>query len=135
MRRAPSSGPAAAPVQAPAQTQAQTTPPAIPPKAVPAQLPEVVARVNGEAIGKAEFESAVRNLEGRAGGQVPADQRDRVYRGVLDQLIAYRLLIQETKARKMASKLTAEERRTHFNAAMVMIYGGPDAKETALPRR
>jgi peptidyl-prolyl cis-trans isomerase C len=98
----PSSGPAAAPVQAPAQTKAQTTPPATPPKAVPAQLPEVVARVNGEAIGKAEFESAVRNLEGRAGGQVPADQRDRVYRGVLDQLIAYRLLIQETKARKMA---------------------------------
>jgi hypothetical protein len=39
------------------------------------------------------------------------------------------------KARKMASKLTAEERRAHFNAAMVMIYGGPDAKEAPLPRR
>jgi len=39
------------------------------------------------------------------------------------------------KARKMANKLTAEERRAHFNAAMVMIYGGPDAKETAPPRR
>lgn len=98
----PSLRPAAAAVQAPAQPQAQTTPPATSPKPVPAQLPEVVARVNGEAIGKAEFENAVRNLEGRAGGQVPADQRDRVYRGVLDQLIAYRLLVQETKARKIA---------------------------------
>lgn len=39
------------------------------------------------------------------------------------------------KARKMASKLTPEERRAHFNAAMVLIYGGDDAKETAIPRR
>jgi hypothetical protein len=36
------------------------------------------------------------------------------------------------KARKLASKLTAEERRAHFNAAMVMIYGG--AKKTTLAR-
>jgi peptidyl-prolyl cis-trans isomerase C len=93
-------GPAAAPVQAPAQAPAQPAPAAAP-KPVPAQLPDVIARVNGEAIGKGEFESAVRNLEGRAGRPIPADQRDRVYRGVLDQLIAYRLLIQETKARKV----------------------------------
>jgi hypothetical protein len=39
------------------------------------------------------------------------------------------------KARKMASKLTPEQRRAHFNAAMVMIYGGPDAKETPLAGR
>ena len=39
------------------------------------------------------------------------------------------------KARKMASKLTAEERRAHFNAAMVMIYGGANAKEATLTRR
>jgi len=96
-----SSKPAAAPVQAPGQTRPQTTPAVAPPKPVPAQLPEVVARVNGESIGRAEFESAVRSLEARAGGQVPADQRDRVYRGVLDQLIAYRLLVQESKSRKM----------------------------------
>jgi peptidyl-prolyl cis-trans isomerase C len=92
---------AAASGQAPAQAAAQT-PAVTPPKPVPAQLPEVVARVNGETIGKAEFENAVRSLEGRAGRAVPADQRDRVYRGILDQLIGYRLLIQETKARKVA---------------------------------
>jgi peptidyl-prolyl cis-trans isomerase C len=72
-----------------------------PPKPVPAQLPEVIARVNGESINKGEFEKAIQNVEGRAGGPVPADQRDRVYRGVLDQLISYRLLMQETKSRNI----------------------------------
>jgi peptidyl-prolyl cis-trans isomerase C len=72
-----------------------------PAKPVPAQLPAVVARVNGEPIDKAEFEKALKNVEGRAGGPVPPDQRDRVYRGVLDQLISYRLLMQETKSRKI----------------------------------
>jgi hypothetical protein len=38
-----------------------------------------------------------------------------------------------SQARKLASKLNAEERREHFNGAMAMIYGG--AKETALARR
>jgi peptidyl-prolyl cis-trans isomerase C len=80
----------------PAQPEAEA-----PAKPVPVQLPDVIARVNGEAINKAEFEKAIKNVEGRAGGPVPADQRDRVYRGVLDQLIAYRLLMQETKSRKI----------------------------------
>ena len=72
------------------------------PKPVPAQLPDVVARVNGEAIGKAEFEKAIESVEARAGQPVPATERDRIYRGVLDQLIAYRLLTQETRARQIA---------------------------------
>jgi hypothetical protein len=37
------------------------------------------------------------------------------------------------KARKLASKLTPEQRREHFNGAMAMIYGG--AKEATLARR
>jgi peptidyl-prolyl cis-trans isomerase C len=86
--------PAAAGQPAPAAAE----PPA---KPVPAQLPPVVARVNGEPIDKAEFEKALKNVEGRAGGPVPPDQRDRVYRGVLDQLISYRLLMQETRSRKI----------------------------------
>jgi peptidyl-prolyl cis-trans isomerase C len=73
-----------------------------PPKPVPAQLPEVLARVNGETVTKAEFEEFVQNLEGRAGGPVPAEQRDQVYRGVLEQLVGYKLLLQESKARKVA---------------------------------
>ena len=69
---------------------------------VPAQLPDVVARVNGEAISKGDLEMGVGDLEARAGQPVPADQRDRVVRGVLDQIIGYRLLLQEAAARKIA---------------------------------
>ncbi len=88
---------------APAAKQATPAAPAPEPvaKPVPAQLPDVVARVNGEAINKADLENAVKGLEGRAGGPVPADQRDRVYRGVLDDMISYRLLVQEVKTRKI----------------------------------
>jgi peptidyl-prolyl cis-trans isomerase C len=102
--------PQATPSQTPAtpQAAAQSTPPPAaaqlqPPaaKPVPAQLPAVVARVNGEDINAGELENAVRGLEGRAGGPVPADQRDRVYRGVLDDMIGYKLLVQEAKARKV----------------------------------
>jgi peptidyl-prolyl cis-trans isomerase C len=70
-------------------------------KPVPAQLPDVVARVNGEGITRAEFEKALQNIEANAGGPVPAEQRDRVFRSVLDQMIGYKLLIQETKTRKL----------------------------------
>jgi len=101
----PQATPAPASAPAPAQgtpppAAALQQPPAV--KAVPAQLPEIVARVNGEAINGTELENAVKGLEGRAGGPVPADQRDRVYRGVLDDMIGYKLLIQEAKARKIA---------------------------------
>lgn len=91
------------PAAAQGQTAAGQTPTPAPPalKPVPAELPDVVARVNGEPINKTDFEKAVMNIEANAGGPVPPDQRDRVYRGVLDQMIGFRLLIQETKTRKM----------------------------------
>jgi peptidyl-prolyl cis-trans isomerase C len=72
-----------------------------PPKPVPAQLPEVIARVNGEAISKTDFDRAVAALEARNGGPVPAEQRDQVLRSVLDQIVSYRLLVQETRTRKV----------------------------------
>ena len=72
-----------------------------PAKPVPAQRPAVVARVNGESITKADFERALEALEGRAGGPVPADQRDTIYRRVLDELVGYTLLSQEATARKV----------------------------------
>jgi len=92
--------PAAAAQSTPPPAAAELPPPAV--KAVPAQLPEIVARVNGEAINATELQNAVKGLEGRAGGPVPADQRDRVFRGVLDDMIGYKLLVQEAKARKVA---------------------------------
>jgi peptidyl-prolyl cis-trans isomerase C len=91
-----SSTPAAQAGAAPAASQ-----PAAPAKPIPPVLPDVIARVNGEAIQKGEFEKAIRNIEGRAGQPVPTDQRDRVFRGVLERLIAYHLLMQETKSRKI----------------------------------
>lgn len=74
-----------------------------PAKPVPAQLPDVLARVNGEAVSKAEFDRAVAALEARNGGPVPAQQRDRILRDVLDQIVSYKLLTQESKARQIAA--------------------------------
>jgi peptidyl-prolyl cis-trans isomerase C len=82
-------------------TTAGTPQTAAPVKPVPAQLPDVIARVNGETISRADFEGAVATLEANAGAAVPANERDAVYRQVLDQMIGIRLLIQETRARKM----------------------------------
>jgi peptidyl-prolyl cis-trans isomerase C len=70
-------------------------------KPVPEALPSVVARVNGHNITKADLEKAIRSIENREGAPVPTAQRDRVFRGVLDELIAYRLLIQESESRKV----------------------------------
>jgi peptidyl-prolyl cis-trans isomerase C len=85
---ASSAAPAAAPTPAPA-------------KPVPAVLPDVIADCNGDKIPKAEFENAVRAVEQRAGGSVPPEKRDEIYRGVLDDLVAYRLLKQEVVSRQM----------------------------------
>ena len=85
----------------PAPATASQTPPQ-PAKPIPAQLPEVLARVNGEPITRSDFEQAIKQAEQRAGTPVPPDQRDRIYRDILDQMIGYKLLIQESKARKVA---------------------------------
>ena len=87
---AASGGPAGAPGQAA---------PAVPPKPVPAQLPAVVARVNGQAVTKEDFERMIHTLETRAGQQIPPDRRDEILRGALDQLLIYTLLSQESKTR------------------------------------
>jgi peptidyl-prolyl cis-trans isomerase C len=80
---------------------AQPGAPAEPIKPIPEKLPEVIARVNGESVTRKEIEDYVHNLEGRAGGPVPAEQRDRIYRGIIDQIVGYKLLVQEAKARKI----------------------------------
>jgi peptidyl-prolyl cis-trans isomerase C len=74
--------------------------PSEPARPVPAQLPEVVAYVNGEPITGTDVETGISELEARAGQPVPPGQRDQVVRDVLDQLIGYRLLIQETQERR-----------------------------------
>ena len=69
---------------------------------MPAEIPSVLARVNGEAIERWEFDNAVKRIEQRAGSPVPPEKRDEVLRGVIDQLVAYHLLAQESRARKIA---------------------------------
>lgn len=76
--------------------------PAVPPaKPVPAVLPTIVARVNGVDIPSSELEKAIRNLEANVGNEIPAERRNEVYRGILDQLVEMRLLEQEAAARNI----------------------------------
>ena len=97
---APTLAPAAAAVPANAPPGVPGAPPAL--KPMPPQIPDVLARVNGEQVERWEFDNAVKRMEARAGGPVPPDKRDEVLRGVLDQLVAYHLLAQESRARKLA---------------------------------
>jgi peptidyl-prolyl cis-trans isomerase C len=75
--------------------------PAAPPAArpVPATLPDVVARVNGEPCSRGELERAIKNVEQRAGRPVPPEQRDQVFRGVLNELLSFKVVAAEGKAR------------------------------------
>jgi peptidyl-prolyl cis-trans isomerase C len=95
--------PAGAPKQAGATpatgATAGQTPAAV--KPVPAQLPDVIARINGTPIDRGEFERAVKSLEAQAGGPVPPDRRDGIYRQMVDQLVALKLLSQESVAKKV----------------------------------
>ena len=72
-----------------------------PPKPMPAQLPEVLARVNGEAVTKVDFDRLVKNMELSA-GPIPAERRDDILRKALDQLVTYTVLSQEIKARNIS---------------------------------
>ena len=100
---APGSVTAASTAQPGAAPAGQAAPAVPAAKPVPAELPEVVARVNGEDVKRSELEMAIRSLEGRARSAVPPEQRDAVYRQVLDRLVGFHLLVQEAKARKVVA--------------------------------
>jgi peptidyl-prolyl cis-trans isomerase C len=96
-------GPANSTAAAPAAGAPATPPvPPMPPKPMPAQLPDVLARVNGQAVTKADFDRLVKNMEMSAGQPIPADRRDEILRKALDQLVTYTVLSQETRNRKVA---------------------------------
>jgi peptidyl-prolyl cis-trans isomerase C len=88
--------------QAPAASSADAPPP-VPatPKPMPAQLPDVLARVNGEPVTRTDFDRLVKNME-LGSGPIPAERRDEVLRGALDQLVTYTLMTQEAKGRNIS---------------------------------
>jgi peptidyl-prolyl cis-trans isomerase C len=91
-----------------------------------------VARVNGEPIDRRELEAAVQALEQRAGRPVPADQRAKVYRDALDTLVSYKLLGQESQARK----LTVSDAEVAMQlAAIEKQFGNKEAFSAALASR
>src|SRR4029077_20393270 len=98
-------------------------------KPVPAVLPDTVASVNGDAIGKTEFEAAIKSIEARERRAVPTEQRDSVYRGVLDDLVAYRVLKQEAKQRQIAVPDTDVDARL---AQLKKQFGSEANFQTAL---
>jgi peptidyl-prolyl cis-trans isomerase C len=114
--------PAAQSASAPGATP-QAPAPAPAAKPLPPQLPEIVARINGETITGKELDDAVREIAGRA-GPVPPDERDRVYRGVLDNMIGYRLIVQEAKARKIA----VPDAEVEAQVAQIRSQFGSDAQ-------
>ncbi|HJN43703.1 MAG: peptidylprolyl isomerase [Vicinamibacterales bacterium] len=64
---------------------------------VPEVLPAIVARVNTHNLTKEELERAVRSAEIQAGQALPTQFRDQVYRSVLDRLVSFHLLVQESE--------------------------------------
>jgi peptidyl-prolyl cis-trans isomerase C len=103
----------AAPAAADAPTAAASAAPAKI-KPVPAVLPDPIAKVNGEAITKAELEAAIRAVELQNGGRsVPPERRDEIYRGVLDNLVSIRVLRQEVTQRQMTA--SDADVATHIN--------------------
>lgn len=98
-RKAAEPTPQAAQAAQPAATNGSPAPQ--PAKPMPAQLPDVLARVNGKDVTREEFEHLIKNMEAGQGQQVPAERRDEIYRGALDQLVTYTVLTQELKARSI----------------------------------
>ena len=102
----------AAPPDAPVEPSAAADVPAPPPAdPVPAELPEIVASVDAYSITRDELEQAVRSAEIQAGQALPAQFRDSVYRAVLDRLVAFHLLLQESERRSIVVDDAAVEAR------------------------
>jgi peptidyl-prolyl cis-trans isomerase C len=68
-------------------------------KPVPQVLPQVLAKIDGQPVGRDELEHAVKMAEANAGRSVPVAERDTILRSLLDQVILFRLLESEAKVR------------------------------------
>ncbi len=103
---------ATAPAESEPAPVAAVAPPTVPVvDPVPEQLPDAVARVNTHRITGDELERAVRSAEIQAGQALPAQLRDQVYRSVLDRLVSFHLLLQESETRRLTVDDAAIEQR------------------------
>lgn len=129
---APAADTGAAPATPPSAA-APTTPPDFPTPPpvdpVPEELPDVVARVNATAITGEELERAVRSAEIQAGQPLPAQFRDQVYRSVLNQLVSFHLLLQESETLDLAVADAVVDERLD---AMRSSFPSAEAFETQL---
>ena len=96
---------------------------------IPDQLPDVLALVNGEEIHLSEFEEALKGIEERAGAPAPTERRDEIYRNIINQLIEYRLLVQETVERNI--EVTDQEVEARL-AVFKQHFGSSEDFEKAL---
>ena len=105
----------------------QATGPVVEP--VPDELPAIVARVNAHSITSAELEKAVRSAETQAGQALPPQFRDQVYRSLLDRLVSFHLLLQESKALSISADDAAVDARLE---TIRSNFPSDDAFETQL---
>lgn len=104
--------------QVPDASQPSAVPPAPPPKPVPKELPAVIATIDDEKVERWELEGAIKGLEARAGAPIPAERRDEIVRGLIDQIVAYHVLAGEARD----GKLSATD--GEVTARMSQIKGG-----------
>jgi peptidyl-prolyl cis-trans isomerase C len=125
--------------QAPAAAQPGGAAPASPapaqekPKPVPAVLPQVLATIDGQPVGRSELESAVKDAEARAGRAVPAEERDAVYRGLLDRVILYKLLASEAKVRGVT--VSPQEVTERVDAIKQQVGGDAELQKELTKRK
>ena len=120
------SGQASTPPPAAPEAPAAPAPPA---KPVPETLPDIVARINSEELKKADFEAAIRTIERRNHRPIPADRRNEILRGVLDDLVTYTILRQAAKAQGVVVTDAEVDQRVQ---QLQMTSGGEEAFKKAL---
>jgi peptidyl-prolyl cis-trans isomerase C len=98
---------------------------------MPAQLPDVLARVNGEAVTKSDFDRLILNIEAN-NGPIPAARRDEILRNMLDQLITYTLMSQQAKQENIAAsdaEIDARIKEMQNGASDAEFKKGLDARK------
>lgn len=108
---APPVAPAETPAPGPAAASTAVKP-------VPAELPAVIATIDDDKVERWELEGAIKGLEARAGAAIPADRRDEIVRGLLDQIIASHVLAREARDGKLGAT------DAEVSARMAQIKGG-----------